>query len=96
MVWRLITTTLVTFQSVIKLLILLLQSTEPRPLITELEKNISIRLVNAHSSTSHPRPKMPGLINVAGAHIKDSKPLPSDIQVNKLKNQLFFFLSKVN
>lgn len=55
---------------------------EPVPSILELEKNISLRLVNNHLSTSHPRPTMPGIVNVAGAHIKPANTLPADIQVN--------------
>lgn len=53
---------------------------EPLPSINELRKNISIIFVNAHRAITSPRPSMPGLIHIGGAHIKASKPLPSDLQ----------------
>lgn len=53
---------------------------EPLPSIEDLVKNVSIILVNAHRSILPPRPSMPQLINVGGAHIKPPKPLPKDIQ----------------
>ncbi|XP_067626225.1 UDP-glucosyltransferase 2-like [Eurosta solidaginis] len=52
----------------------------PLPHVSELEKNISLMLVNSHRSTDVPRPSMPGLIDVAGVHIKPAKPLPEDLQ----------------
>lgn len=51
------------------------------PSVEELEKSISIMLINSHRSLSPPRPGMPGLINIAGAGIRPPKPLPTDIQV---------------
>lgn len=65
--------------------------TEPVPSILEMEKSISVRLVNHHRSTTRPRPSMPGLINVAGTHIKPLKPLPNDIKVI-IFLFLFYFL----
>jgi glucuronosyltransferase len=53
---------------------------EPLPSVHELEKSISVMLINNHISTNPPRPSMPGLVNVGGAHIKSPKPLPKDIQ----------------
>lgn len=50
------------------------------PSIDELRKNISIIFVNAHRSITYPRPSMPGLIYIGGAHIKPLKPLPADLQ----------------
>lgn len=50
------------------------------PTVDELRKNVSIVFVNAHRSITHPRPTMPGLIFIGGAHIKPPKPLPSDLQ----------------
>lgn len=46
-------------------------------------------LINSHFSINRPRPLMPGLINIAGAHVKPPKPLPEDIQV-KTKKLIFF------
>ncbi|XP_055320800.1 UDP-glucosyltransferase 2-like [Sitodiplosis mosellana] len=53
---------------------------KPLPRIQDLYQNISLILVNAHRSTSKPRPLMPGIIHYGGAHIKPPKPLPTDLQ----------------
>lgn len=37
-------------------------------------------LVNVHRSFTKPRPLMPGIVYIGGAHIKAAKPLPSDLQ----------------
>lgn len=50
------------------------------PSTEDLEKKISVHLINAHSALSYPRPKMPGMIDIAGIHIRPSKPLPDDIK----------------
>lgn len=53
---------------------------EPLPSIEDLIANISLTLVNAHRSLFHPRPSMPTIINIGGAHLKKSKPLPTTVQ----------------
>lgn len=58
-----------------------LDSKDPIPSVDELEQSISVILVNTHRSISPGRPKMPGLVDIGGAHIKPPKPLPADIQV---------------
>ncbi|XP_068083275.1 UDP-glycosyltransferase UGT5-like [Anabrus simplex] len=50
------------------------------PPIVDVEKNLSLILVNIHYSMDYPRPMVPALIPVAGMHIKPSKPLPQDLQ----------------
>lgn len=50
------------------------------PSVEELEKKISVHLMNSHPALSYPRPKMPGMVDIAGIHIKPAKPLPNDIQ----------------
>lgn len=51
------------------------------PSLEELEKKISVHLINSHAALAHPRPKMPGMIDIAGIHIKpQSQALPQDIQ----------------
>lgn len=52
----------------------------PLPSLTELQKNISVCLVNSHLVISHKRPKMPGLVDVAGLHIRPVKLLPENIK----------------
>ncbi|XP_030239676.1 UDP-glucuronosyltransferase 2B13 isoform X2 [Drosophila navojoa] len=50
------------------------------PNVLDLERNISLMLINSHRSVDLPRPSMPGLINVGGAHIQPVQKLPEDIQ----------------
>lgn len=66
---------------------------EPLPPISDLMKNVSIAFVNAHRSIASPRPLMPGLIYVGGAHIKKPKPLPSDLQtfMDEAKDGVIYF-----
>ncbi|XP_017837392.1 UDP-glucuronosyltransferase 2B31 [Drosophila busckii] len=50
------------------------------PNVLQLERNISLMLINSHRSVDLPRPSMPGLISVGGAHIKPAKKLPANMQ----------------
>lgn len=52
----------------------------PLPSVAELENSIAVILVNNHFAMTTPRPLMPGMVNIAGAHIKPLKPLPDDLQ----------------
>lgn len=52
----------------------------PLPSIDYVLKNVSLILVNTHRSVLTPRPHMPGIINVGGAHIKSPKTLPNDLK----------------
>jgi glucuronosyltransferase len=52
----------------------------PLPSVEELEKSVAVILVNSHFAMIKPRPMMPGMVNIAGSHIKPVKPLPTDIQ----------------
>eukprot|EP00099_Drosophila_melanogaster_P005248 NP_001246079.1 uncharacterized protein Dmel_CG10178, isoform B [Drosophila melanogaster] len=60
----------------------------PLPNVLDLERNISLVLINAHRSIDLPRPSMPGLIDVGGAHIQKPKQLPTDLQ-NFLDNATY-------
>lgn len=57
-----------------------IETGKPLPKVEELHRNISLVLVNSHRSTSKPRPQMPGIVYVGGAHITPAKPLPIAIQ----------------
>lgn len=57
-----------------------LESGEPLPSVEEMYRKISLILVNIHKSTSRPRPQMPGIIQVGGAHIKPPNALPQNLQ----------------
>lgn len=50
------------------------------PTVEELTQNISLVFVNTHRSVQAPRPSMPGMIYVGGAHIEAPKSLPKDLQ----------------
>lgn len=50
------------------------------PSTFDLLKNISAILINTHRATIAPRPSMPGIVFIGGAHVKETKPLPNDIQ----------------
>lgn len=65
----------------------------PLPSLESLSANISLTLVYTHRGLSYPRPSMPGLINIGGAHIKSTKPLPNDIQqfLDEAKDGAIFF-----
>lgn len=53
---------------------------QPLPTIQELRKNISVVFANVHRSIIYPRPHMPGMVYIGGAHIKPPKTLPNDLQ----------------
>ena len=47
------------------------------PLPSEIEKNISLVMVNTHHSLDYPRPLVPAMIAVGGLHIKPGQELPN-------------------
>ncbi|XP_058818746.1 UDP-glycosyltransferase UGT5-like [Topomyia yanbarensis] len=61
--------------------------------VYELEKSISVMLINSHTAMSLPRPSITGLVNVAGAHIKPANSLPRDILkfLNTASEGVIFF-----
>lgn len=52
------------------------------PHIQLFENQISVMLVNYHRSLLLPRPKMPGQIDIAGAHIRPALKLAEDLNVS--------------
>lgn len=50
------------------------------PLVSTLEKKISLILVNSHRATDSPRPTISGLLNIGGAHIQQPRTLPIKIK----------------
>lgn len=52
----------------------------PLPPLKEILRNISMNLVNTHRAISPPRPSMPSVIPIGGAHIKPAKPLAKELQ----------------
>lgn len=47
------------------------------PLPSEIEKNISLVMVNTHYSLDYPRPLVPAMITVGGLHITPGQELPN-------------------
>lgn len=65
----------------------------PLPSVRDLEKKISLMMINSHRSIDIPRPTIAGLVNVGGIHIKPARPLPSDIQtfIDGAKHGVVYF-----
>nr|XP_029709428.1 UDP-glucuronosyltransferase 1-9-like [Aedes albopictus] len=53
---------------------------EGLPSVEELEKNVSVILSNNHIISFRPRPKMIGMVDIAGLHIRPPNDLPQDIK----------------
>lgn len=53
---------------------------EALPSIEELELNVSVTLTNNHIISFKPRPKMIGMVDIAGLHIRPPKELPQNIK----------------
>lgn len=54
---------------------------DPKPTLGELQKNVSLVLLNNHFTLSFPRPYVPNMIEVGGLQInRTPKPLPADLQ----------------
>jgi glucuronosyltransferase len=43
------------------------------PHVLDMEREVSVVLVNSHKSVEKPRPKMPGLVEIGGAHVKTQR-----------------------
>lgn len=52
----------------------------PIPSVSQMEKNISVILLNSHTPLTTSRPSVPGMIPIGGMHIYPPKKLPQDIQ----------------
>lgn len=54
---------------------------DPKPRLAELQKNVSLVLLNSHFSLNFPRPYVPNMIEVGGLQInRKPKKLPTDLQ----------------
>lgn len=55
---------------------------DPKPTLAELQKNVSLVLLNSHFSLNFPRPYVPNMIEVGGLQInRKPKKLPTDLQL---------------
>lgn len=63
------------------------------PTVRQMEKKISVVLVNSHLAIDHPRPSMPNVVNVGGIHLRATKPLPDDLKkfVEGAKDGVIYF-----
>ncbi|XP_046401717.1 UDP-glycosyltransferase UGT5-like [Ischnura elegans] len=63
------------------------------PNVHELEKRVSLVLLNSHHSILFPRPMVPNLVEVGGIHVKPPKALPQDIKkmLDEAKNGVIYF-----
>ncbi|XP_062553447.1 UDP-glycosyltransferase UGT5-like isoform X2 [Armigeres subalbatus] len=52
----------------------------PLPKITDIERNISVILLNSYYPLTTARARVPGMVQVGGLHIKEAKALPEDLQ----------------
>ena len=56
------------------------------PHVTEMEKRISVMLVNSHKAFDKPRPKMPGMIDIGGSHVKPPDGIKNEaVSVREIK-----------
>ena len=62
---------------------------ESLPALSQLARNTSLIFVNNHFSFNRPRPLVPGVIEVAGIHIKPAKPLPKVSSFNNWGKHFF-------
>ncbi|PNF35871.1 hypothetical protein B7P43_G09429 [Cryptotermes secundus] len=66
---------------------------ESLPALSQLARNTSLIFVNRHFSLNGPRPLVPGVIEVAGIHMKPVKKLPEDIEdyINGAEHGVIYF-----
>ncbi|XP_055596000.1 UDP-glycosyltransferase UGT5-like [Uranotaenia lowii] len=50
------------------------------PTVQEMENNVSVILANNHIISHRPRPKMIGMVDIAGVHIRPAKVLPDALK----------------
>lgn len=50
------------------------------PPISQMEKNISVMLLNSHAPLTTSRPTITGMVPIGGMHIYPPKTLPQDIK----------------
>ncbi|XP_053692184.1 UDP-glycosyltransferase UGT5-like [Sabethes cyaneus] len=55
-------------------------SGELLPTVEQLDMNVSVTLANSNIVSFRPRPKMIGMVDIAGCHIRQPKDLPRDVK----------------
>uniref|UniRef100_A0A182R101 UDP-glucuronosyltransferase n=1 Tax=Anopheles farauti TaxID=69004 RepID=A0A182R101_9DIPT len=65
----------------------------PLPRLSDLERQVSVVLLNSYPPLTSTRAKVPALVQVGGLHIKEPKRLPDDLQtfLDEAKHGVIFF-----
>lgn len=63
------------------------------PPLDEINKNVSLVLLNSHVSTNQPVPHVPNMIEIGGFHVSPPKKLPQDLQnfLDEAKEGVIYF-----
>lgn len=63
------------------------------PSLEEINKNVSLILLNSHVSTNQPVPHVPNMIEIGGYHVYPPKKLPQDLQkfMDEAKEGVVYF-----
>lgn len=63
------------------------------PSVNELNRNVSLVLLNSHVSTSPPVPHVPNMIEIGGFHVYPPRKLPNDLQqyLDEAKEGVIYF-----
>uniref|UniRef100_A0A2M4CHZ1 UDP-glucuronosyltransferase n=1 Tax=Anopheles darlingi TaxID=43151 RepID=A0A2M4CHZ1_ANODA len=65
----------------------------PLPLVADLERQVSVILLNSYTPLTTTRARVPGLVPVGGLHIKEPKRLPADLQtfIDEAEHGVIYF-----
>ncbi|XP_050095496.1 UDP-glycosyltransferase UGT5-like [Anopheles aquasalis] len=65
----------------------------PLPLVGDLERQVSVILLNSYAPLTTARARVPGLVPVGGLHIKEPKRLPAELQtfVDEAEHGVIYF-----
>ncbi|XP_052894477.1 UDP-glycosyltransferase UGT5-like [Anopheles moucheti] len=65
----------------------------PLPRLSDLERQVSVILLNSYPPLTSTRAKVPGLVQVGGLHIKEPNRLPDDLQsfIDDAKDGVIYF-----
>lgn len=55
--------------------------------LSEVEKNVSMVLVNSHYSLGQPRPLMPNVVEVGAMHCRPARPLEEDLELRQFLDE---------
>lgn len=81
------------YQNLILISCSLLFTLVPIPKVSDMEKNVSVMLLNSYAPLTTTRPTIAGMIPVGGMHIYPPRALPEDIQkfLDDAKDGVIYF-----